>query len=90
MGHGLAVILSEADMFRAQEVCSGTCLLGLRWDGTEWRWVDGTSLGPIGHDDKQYINWGGGQPDKTSQNQHHEYAAAFGEWGDGWHDVGDL
>ena len=77
-------------MFRAQEVCPGTCLLGLYWDGGVWRWVDGISLGRNGHDEIQYNNWGGGQPQKNSVNQHNEHAAAFGEWGDGWHDVGDL
>ena len=87
-GPGLAVIHSDGDMELANTACTaGMCLLGVRWADDEWKWVDGQTLGWDGRSGG-YHQWGPGQPEKTSQNDHEETTAAL--WGWEWHDAGSL
>ena len=89
-GPGLATVHSEAQMSLAKAACgSGTCMLGLRWHDSEWRWVDGVSAGRNGRS-SDYQRWAGGQG--TPKDGGGETTAAFGDWGDGleWHDAGTL
>lgn len=91
-GLGLAVIHSEADMQDAHSACTtGPCMLGLRWAGDQWKWVDGQSLGGDGRSGG-YHRWADQEPEKTSENNHPETTVVLlfdgVEWL--WHDSGSL
>ena len=96
-GPGLAVVLSSDDMKRAREACSGQCLLGVRWVGDKWKWVDGRGLGRYGRLRGAYNNWEDATEDEMEQpvrslikdgntyrrKETPDYTTAgFGEWGD--------